>query len=83
MDVITCLARSYLKSIATKSEFDSLLEKLLLTDNEINVLRGVYTKHKNLNIVADNLGYSVQNIKVIHKSALMKIGNYIVSSLPK
>lgn len=82
MEVITCLAKSYLKSISTRDDFESLLKMLIFTDNEVEVLRRIYLQNERLDIIANKMDYSLQNIKVIHKSALTKVGNYIVSTLP-
>lgn len=81
MDIMMRLAKTYLKSLVTKEDLNSLLGKLLLSDKEYEVLKSVYLDNKNLGIVAEDLGYSIQNVKIIHRNALLKVGNYIHRSI--
>lgn len=81
MDIMMRLAKAYLKSLVTKEDLNSLLGKLLLSDKEYEVLKSVYLDNKNLGIVAEDLGYSIQNVKIIHRKALLKVGNYIHRSI--
>ena len=81
MDVMLSLAKTYLKSLVTKDDLINLLDKLLLSDKEYNVLRSVYLDNKNLCTIADDLGYSIQNVKIIHRRALLKVGSYIHKSI--
>lgn len=80
MNILSRLAKAYLKSIPTKDDFNNLIERLILTDNEKEVLRRVYLNNENLGIIADDMGYSIQNIKKIHSSALVKIGGLVISN---
>lgn len=77
MNERTKLAKSYMKGIATKKEFNDLLNKLLLSDTEITVLTEVYLHNRQLDIIANNLGYSIQTVKRIHRDALLTVSNYI------
>lgn len=77
MDIMLSLAKSYLKSLVTKEDLINLLNKLLLSDKERIVLEMIYLKHRSLGSIADNLGYSIQNIKVLHRKALLKVSSYI------
>jgi DNA-directed RNA polymerase specialized sigma subunit len=72
MDIMMSLAKTYLKSLVTKDDLNNLLSKLLLSDNEYTVLKMVYLDNRNLGDVADFLGYSIQNVKIIHRKALLK-----------
>ena len=81
MDIMMRLAKSYLKSLVTKEDLNSLLGKLLLSDKEYEVLKSVYLDNKNLGNDAEDLGYSIQNVKIIHRKALLKVGNYIHRSI--
>ena len=81
MDIMMELAKAYLKSLVTKDDLNSLLDKLLLSDKEYEVLKSVYLDNKNLGIVAEDLGYSIQNVKIIHRRALLKVGSYIHKSI--
>jgi len=71
------LAKSYLKSLVTKEDLLNLLNKLLLNDKERTVLEMIHLEHKSISIIADNLGYSIQNIKVLYRKALLKVSSYI------
>lgn len=77
MDIMLSLAKSYLKSLVTKEDLINLLNKLLLSDKERIVLEMIYLNHRSLSSIADDLGYSIQNIKVLHRKALLKVSNYV------
>ena len=77
MDIMLSLAKSYLKSLVTKEDLIDLLNKLLLNDKERIVLEMIYLEHKSISSIADDLGYSIQNIKVLHRKALLKVSSYI------
>ena len=77
MDIMLSLAKSYLKSLVTKEDLINLLNKLLLNDKERIVLEMIYLKHRSLGSIADDLGYSIQNIKVLHRKSLLKVSSYI------
>lgn len=81
MDIMLSLAKSYLKSLVTKEDLINLLNKLLLNDKERTVLEKIYLEHKSISIIADDLGYSIQNIKVLHRKALLKVSSYIHKSV--
>jgi DNA-directed RNA polymerase specialized sigma subunit len=77
MDNLTQIARDYLKRIPTKDEFNKLLDTLILNDKESKLLTMHYLKGYDLNYIADELGYSIQGVKVIHKKVLLKVYSYI------
>ena len=77
MDIMLSLAKSYLKSLVTKEDLINLLNKLLFNDKERIVLEMIYLNHRSLSSIADDLGYSIQNIKVLHRKALLKVSSYI------
>ena len=81
MDIMLSLAKSYLKSLVTKEDLINLLNKLLLNDKERIVLEMIYLNHRSLDSIADDLGYSIQNIKVLHRKALLKVSSYIHKSV--
>lgn len=66
------LVKSYLKSLVTKEDLINLLNKLLLNNKERIVLEMIYLEHKSISIIADDLGYFLQNIKILHRKALIK-----------
>lgn len=78
MDAMMALAKAYINSLSSKEELLNLLDKLLLSENEFTVLKSVYYDHNSLGFVADETGYSLQNIKIIHKKALLKVANFIL-----
>lgn len=80
MDIMMSLAKAYLKSLVTKDDLCNLLDKLLLSDNEYIILKMVYLDNRNLDNIANLLGYSVQNVKIIHRKALLKVGSFIHKS---
>ena len=81
MDNITGLGKYYLKSIATKDDLMFILNKLQLSDIEYAVLDKVYKENKDLSIVSEELGYSIQYIKVVHRNALIKVSTLIKSTM--
>lgn len=74
------LAKAYLKSLVTKDDLCSLLNKLLLSDNEYIILKMVYLGNRSLDNIANLLGYSIQSVKIIHRKALLKVGSFIHKS---
>lgn len=72
MDIMLSLVKSYLKSLVTKEDLINLLNKLLLNNKERIVLEMIYLEHKSISIIADDLGYFLQNIKILHRKALIK-----------
>lgn len=77
MDDMMRLAKSYLRGIATKAEFMALLEELMISDIERDILIGVYLDHHNLDLIASSHDFSLPSIKKYHRSALIKVNNYI------
>lgn len=75
------LAKAYLKSIVTKDDLRNLLDKLLLCDNEYIILKIVYLDNRSLDSIANLFGYSVQNVKIIYRKALLKVGSFIHKSI--
>lgn len=71
------LAKAYLKGIPTKKEFLRVIDELLITDIERQVLIEVYLEHKSLDYIADETGYAVQTIKRYHLNVLRLISNYV------
>lgn len=80
MDDTTKLARSYLKSIPTRTEFFELIDELLISDIERRVIVGFYIEHKDMSIIANEIDYSIQYAKMLHKNVLVKVSNYIMRS---
>lgn len=81
MDNATKMARAYLRGITTKKEFDAIVDKLFITDDERRVLIDIYAKCKPISVIADELGYSEHTIKNIHKRVLVKVSTLIYSNM--
>lgn len=77
MDAMMALGKAYIKSLSAKDDFDKLLSKIMLQETEYTVLKEVYLEQQSLGYVADLLGYSLQNVKIIHKRALLKVASYV------
>ena len=81
MDIMLSLAKAYIKSLVTKDDLLNLLDKLLLSDKEYNILKSAYLDNKSLGVIADEMWYSLQNVKIIHRNALLKVYSYIHKSI--
>lgn len=73
MDSVTKSTRSKLKDISSISTFNHLLDKLVLSAEERDILILIYVEKKQLSYIADYYGYSEATIKKKHKSMLKKI----------
>jgi DNA-directed RNA polymerase specialized sigma subunit len=70
-------ARNKLRNIIFKTEFESLLEDYVLTDEDKELMRLHYLKGKDFRFIADALGYSEIAIKKRHAKILTKISKLI------
>lgn len=70
-------ARNKLRNIILKTEFESLLEDYVLTDEDKELMRLHYLKGKDFRFIADALGYSEIAIKKRHAKILTKISKLI------
>lgn len=77
MDDRTKRARDYLKALITEDSLKSLLESLLLTKFERDMLYSIYRDGRTLGFVADSAGYSLGTIKRMHRCALLKVCAYL------
>lgn len=66
--------RDRIKQIETIEQFENLLNKLILSDEERNILILHYKEQKPLVYIADVLGMSESTVKRKHKKLLMKVG---------
>jgi DNA-directed RNA polymerase specialized sigma subunit len=64
-----------LNNICRISEFENLLADCNLSDEDKDILRLIYLKHKTISYIADMLGYSETTIKHKHENALKKLMN--------
>ena len=65
--------RAKLKDIAKISTLVELLDNCNLTDEDREIIKLHYINHKELDFIADALGYSLSAIKKKHKRILTKI----------
>ena len=60
-----------------KFEFETLIDRMMLSDEEEQMMRLYYMKHKTFNEIADELGYSEVGIAKMHQRIVKKIRKYI------
>lgn len=60
-----------------KFEFETLINRMMLSDEEEQMMRMYYMKHKTFNEIADELGYSEVGIAKMHQRIIKKIRKYI------
>ena len=73
MDNINKITRDKLKEIPTKKELEDLVDKLILSDDERNIILMHYRDKKPLSYIADIIGITKSSVNKKHKSALLKI----------
>lgn len=69
--------RRKIKSIGKKSTFNSILEESTLNDIEKKLMIMHYLEKKDLDYIADILGYSRPGIKKMHKRILKQLESLI------
>jgi len=62
-----------IKSINRKSDFNSLLEESMLNETEKLMMKMYYEENKQVDYIADCLGYSPQGIVKMHKRILNRL----------
>lgn len=62
-----------IQNINSKTLFNEILEDSMLNETEKEMMRKFYTQNKSIDIIADELGYSPQGIKKMHKRILNRI----------
>lgn len=77
MNSISKNVRNKLKEIPTKKELEDLIDKLILSDDERNVILMHYRDKKPLSYIADIIGVTKSSVNKKHKSALLKISKII------
>lgn len=65
--------RNKLKRIPTKIEFNSLLESIILSDKEKQLMQLYYVEQKDFDYIADLMGYSKAGIIKMHQRILKRI----------
>ncbi len=71
------LTRRKLRAITSKDEFNTLLDKCILSDNYKEMLRMYYLEGKDFLYIADHFYCSESTIKRWHKCALERLGKYL------
>lgn len=66
-----------IKSIATISGFNELLEACTLSDEDKEILKMHYLQQKDFRFIGDTLGFSESTIKKRHKKALQKLNKVL------
>lgn len=65
--------RHKLRSISSLDEFNHLIDKCVLSDEERSVVYAHYVNGKPLGYIADSMGFSVSTVKRIHSKALGRL----------
>lgn len=60
-----------------KFEFESLIDRMMLTEEERQMMNMYYIKHKTFYQIADELGYSEIGIAKMHQRIIKKIRKYL------
>lgn len=60
-----------------KFEFETLIDRMMLSEQEEQMMRLYYIKHKTFNQIADELGYSEVGIARMHQRIIKKVRKYI------
>ena len=68
------MGRGKLREITNVKDFENLLEQIMLSEEEKQILWMHYKEEKSLLYIADTLGMSETTIKKKHRKILMKIG---------
>lgn len=69
--------RTKIRNIRTIAEFEDLINGVMITDEEREIMRLHYKENKTLSYIAYELGMSDATVKRKHKKILMKIGKLI------
>ena len=69
--------KAKVKSIASVSTFEELLDACTLTEEDKEILRMIYLDGHEYCYIGDRLGYSESTIKRRHRKALQKLNKMI------
>lgn len=69
--------RNKIKSIASITSFNDLIEACTLTDEDKEMLRLHYLQNKDFRYIGDMLGFSESTIKKRHRKALQKLNKLL------
>ena len=62
-----------IQSIGSKIQFNELLDNMILSDVEKQFMQMFYVEKKDINLIADTLGYSRQGIIKMHRRILKRV----------
>ena len=74
MDKKNAETRRKLKEVETIAEFENILNQVMLSEEERQMLNLIYKDKQTISFVACELGMSESNVKAKHKKLLNKIG---------
>ena len=77
MDKENAETRNRLKQISSVDEFEGLLSKTMLSEEEKKILRMLYKDKKTISYIADEIGLSEVSVKKKHRKSLMKLGKML------
>lgn len=69
--------RDKVKSIASITTFNDLIDNCVLSDEDREILRMHYLQGKDFRYIGDTLGFSESTIKKRHKKALQKLNKLL------
>lgn len=67
--------RKKLKNINTIEQFETMLNSILISEEERKILNLIYKEQKPFPVVADEIGISERTLTRKHAKLLMKIGS--------
>ncbi len=65
--------KNKIKQIGSKIEFNTLLDNIILSDTERQMMQLYYVERKDFEYIADSLGYTKAGIQKMHKRVLKRI----------
>jgi DNA-directed RNA polymerase specialized sigma subunit len=77
MDKQNARTKKKLKQISSVKEFEELLERTMLSDDEKEIFWKIYKEQKPLSVIADEMGMALITVQKKHHNMLMKIGRMI------
>lgn len=77
MDKKNAETRRKLKQIDSVKDFEDLMQKLMVSDEDKRIMWMHYKEKKTLSFIADELGMSESTVKKKHHDILMKVGNVV------
>lgn len=77
MDKKKAETRNKLKEITVVKDFEDVLSRIMLSEEEKEIMRLHYKEKKSMSYIADMLGMSEITVKKKHSKILMKVGKVI------